>query len=174
MRYLVLVCLLIVGCKNSGRGNPPWPTQDLTIYDSGSDATREAIKPVLKIAGMRVAAWVEIPKREMSFDDWFAWSQANTGGFPYAGILTRPLFNDGLFWTYGYAAAVCARGDRRVSVSSWDDRNIPASRTALLHELGHLLGAPHDTKGAMTRENNGELWFSRRSVIKILGCFNQG
>jgi hypothetical protein len=90
----------------------------------------------------------------------------------YHLVLHSPAYHDGYFWLTGLGYALgCTPPPYRVAVCSFTVRGaLLGSRTACLHELGHLLGAGHSLRGTMQSANHASQFYSPESVSEIRAC----
>ncbi len=99
---------------------------------------------------------------------WDGWFKRRGVGADVNFAITPPFEDGGLYWLAGYAEGICDRGG--VGYSTAETHNnygaprFEHSKVAFLHELGHLIGAPHEDSNTIM---HGDATARTDSMTKI-------
>lgn len=79
---------------------------------------------------------------------WEGWFDRHGVGAEVNFAITPPFDDSGLYWLAGYSEAICKKGGVAYSTAemanNYGTPRFEHSRVAFMHELGHVVGAPHE------------------------------
>lgn len=123
----------------------------------------------------------KLSKRLRMLRLWDGWFARRGVGADINFAITPPFEEGGLYWLAGYSEAICKKGGVAYSTAEvFNNYGAPRfehSKVAFLHELGHLVGAPHEDSNTIMHadatartESMTRIRYSNQTTERIKKC----
>lgn len=144
-------------------------TVNLVVAQGPNSLTREQVDELFNTSNLQFTTQIgeplvvkayrftgnPFPKEQMKLSKrlrllrlWKGYFRRNPKGADVNITITPPIQDMGMFWLAGYSEAICKKGGRAYSTAELHnermERRFEHSQVAFMHELGHLVGAPHE------------------------------
>jgi hypothetical protein len=112
---------------------------------------------------------------------WDAWFDRRRVGADINFAITPPFEDGGKYWLAGFSESVCKRGADGYSTAEMvNDEGTPRfnhSLVAFMHEIGHIVGAPHEDSNtimhadALARTDSmSKIRYSNQTIRRMKQC----
>lgn len=177
-------------------------TVNLVVAQGPNSLTREQIDEMFNASNLQFTMQMEepliikaykftgnpFPNEQMKLSKrlrllrlWQGYFRRNPKGADVNIAVTPPIQDMGMFWLAGYSEAICKKGGRAYSTAEFRnerlDYRFDHSRVAFMHELGHLLGAPHEDSNTIMHadaiartESMTKIRYSNQTVGRMKQC----